>query len=212
MSDELLRAVEVALARADVWDDPRPGLEDDIVAAIRAEPVALDEVRARRERRRIPAWLITAAAVAVLAVGAVVVVRAAGDNTEVASDTTEASLAGTDLAPDATATAFFTPTPAGLKILLDADGLAGADPGHMYEAWISDGEIRVSAGTFHLRDGHNPIELWAGTDDPRFHVITVTLEPIDGVADSSGQVVLKGEFSLPGAADSDGDSGQYEPD
>ena len=82
----------------------------------------------------------------------------------------------------------------------------------MYEAWISDGEIRVSAGTFHLRDGHNPIELWAGTDDPRFHIITVTLEPIDGVAESSGQVVLKGEFSLPGAADSDGDSGQYEPD
>jgi hypothetical protein len=174
--------------------------------------VALDNVRARRQRRRIPAWLITAAAVAVLAVGAVVVVRAAGSNTEVASDTTEASLAGTDLAPDATATALFTPTPAGLKILLDADGLAGADPGHMYEAWISDGEIRVSAGTFHLRDGHNPIELWAGTDDPRFHLITVTLEPIDGVADSSGQVVLKGEFSLPGAADSDGDSGQYEPD
>jgi len=212
MSDELLRAVEVALARAEVWDEPRPGLEDDIVAAIRAEPVALDDVRTRRERRRIPAWLITAAAVAVLAVGAVVVVRAAGDNTEVASDTTEASLAGSDLAPDATATAFFTPTPAGLKILLDADGLAGADPGHMYEAWISDGEIRVSAGTFHLRDGHNPIELWAGTDDPRFHLLTVTLEPIDGVADSSGQVVLKGEFSLPGAADSDGDSGQYEPD
>ena len=28
MSDELLRAVEVALSRADVWDDPRPGLED----------------------------------------------------------------------------------------------------------------------------------------------------------------------------------------
>jgi hypothetical protein len=212
MSDELLRAVEVALARAEVWDDPRPGLEDDIVAAIRAEPVALDDVRARRERRRIPAWLITAAAVAVLAIGAVVVVRAAGDDEEIASDTTEASLAGTDLAPDARATAFFTPTPAGLKILLDADGLAGADPGHMYEAWISDGDIRVSAGTFHLRDGHNPIELWAGTDDPRFHLITVTLEPIDGVADSSGQVVLKGEFSLPGAADSDGDSGQYVPD
>jgi hypothetical protein len=212
MSDELLRAVEVALARADVWDDPRPGLDDDIVAAIRAEPVALDAVRASRERRRIPGWLIASAAVAVLAVGAVVVVRAAGDNQEIASDTTEASLAGTDLAPDATATAFFTPTPAGLKILLDADGLAGAAPGHMYEAWISDGEIRVSAGTFHLRNGHNPIELWAGTDDPRFHVITVTIEPIDGVAESSGEVVLKGEFSLPGSQDSESDSGQYEPD
>lgn len=212
MSDELLRAVEVALARADVWDDPRPGLEDDIVAAIRAEPVALDAVRTSRERRRVPGWLIASAAVAVLAVGAVVVVRAAGDNQEVASDTTEASLAGTDLAPDATASAFFTPTPAGLKILLDANGLAGADPGHMYEAWISDGQIRVSAGTFHLRNGHNPIELWAGTDDPRFHVITITIEPIDGVAESSGQVVLKGEFSLPGSPDADSDSGQYEPD
>ena len=112
----------------------------------------------------------------------------------------------------ATAKAFFTPTPAGLKILLDADGLAGADPDHMYEAWISDGEIRVSAGTFHLRDGHDPIELWAGTDDPRFHLITVTIEPIDGVAESSGQVVLKGEFSMPGGTESDDDSGQYEPD
>ena len=137
---------------------------------------------------------------AVLAVGAVVVVRAGGRQPGDRQRHDRVHLAGTDLAPDATATAFFTPTPAGLKILLDADGLAGADPDDMYEAWISDGQIRVSAGTFHLRNGHNPIELWAGTDDPRFHVITVTLEPIDGVAESSGQVVLKGEFSLPAAA------------
>jgi hypothetical protein len=211
MSDELPRAVEAALARADVWDEPRPGLEDDIVAAIRAEPVALDAVRSRRERRRLPSWLVAAAAVAVIAVGAVVVVRAGDDNEELAGETTEAGLAGTDLAPDAAATAFFTPTPAGLKILLDADGLAGAQPGEMYEAWISDGEVRVSAGTFHLRGGHKPIELWAGTDDPRFHVMTVTIEPIDGIAESSGQVVLKGEFRLPGDEDSDDGSSQYEP-
>ena len=126
--------------------------------------------------------------------------------------TTESTLAGTDLAPGAAATAFFTPTPAGLKIMLDAEGLAGAKPGEMYEAWISDGGIRVSAGTFHLRNGHNPIELWAGTDDPRFHIITVTIEPIDGVAESSGQVVLKGDFTLPGVADADLDAAQYVPD
>ena len=212
MSDELPRAVQAALSRADVWDDPRPGIEDDIVAAIRAEPVPLESARRARERRTFPRWLVAAAAVAVIAVGAVVVVRATSDGSESASDTTETTLAGTDLAPDATATAFFTPTPAGLKILLDADGLAGAKQGEMYEAWISDGSVRVSAGTFHLRNGHNPIELWAGTDDPRFHIITVTIEPIDGVAESSGQIVLKGEFSLPGAAVADGDSGQYVPD
>jgi hypothetical protein len=211
MSDELPRAVETALGSADVWDEPRPGLEDDIVAAIRAGPVTLDSARRRRGRRAMPAWLVSAAAVAVIAVGAVLVVRAAGDD-EVAGDTTEAGLSGTDLAPTASATALFTPTPAGLKILLDAAGLAGAEPGQMYEAWISDGEIRVSAGTFHLRDGHDPIELWAGTDDPRFHVMTVTVEPIDGVADSSGQVVLRGEFQMPGAGESSDASGQYVPD
>jgi len=210
MSDELLRAVEVALARADVWDEPQAGLEDDIVAAIRAEPATIDVARARRQRR-MPRWLLAAAAVAVLAVGAVVIIRATSNDEQVAGDTTETTLAGTNLAPDATAKAFFTPTPAGLKILLDADGLAGAAPGHMYEAWISDGKIRVSAGTFHLRNGHNPIELWAGTDDPSFHEITVTLEPIDGVAESSGQVVLAGEFTLPGAPP-DTDSGQYDSD
>ena len=212
MSDELPRAVETALSRADVWEDPRPGLEDDIVAAIRAEPVRLDSARRSPQRRTFPRWLVAAAAVAVIAVGAVVVVRLADDNSELAGDTTESTLAGTDLAPGAAATAFFTPTPAGLKILLDAEGLAGAKPGEMYEAWISDGEIRVSAGTFHLRDGHNPIELWAGTDDPRFHIITVTVEPIDGVAESSGQVVLKGDFTLPGVAEADLDAAQYVPD
>jgi hypothetical protein len=212
MSDELPRAVQAALSRADVWDEPRPGLEDDIVAAIRAEPVSIATARQARERRAFPRWLLAAAAVALIAVGAAVIVRAAGGDSESASDTTETTLAGTDLAPDATATAFFTPTPAGLKILLDADGLVGAEQGEMYEAWISDGNIRVSAGTFHLRNGHNPIELWAGTDDPRFHIITVTREPIDGIAESSGQVVLKGEFSLPGGAETDGDSGQYVPD
>jgi anti-sigma-K factor RskA len=212
VSDELPRAVQAALSRADVWDEPRPGLEDDIVAAIRAEPASIDTARRAREGRSFPRWLVAAAAVALIAVGAALIVRTTGGNSESASDTTESTLAGTDLAPDATATAFFTPTPAGLKILLDADGLAGAKQGEMYEAWISDGNVRVSAGTFHLRNGHNPIELWAGTDDPRFHIITVTLEPIDGVAESSGQVVLKGEFSLPGAADADGDSGQYVAD
>jgi hypothetical protein len=211
MSDELPRAVETALARADVWDDPRPGLEDDIVAALRAEPVSLDSHRSSRDRRRLPGWLLAAAAVAVITVGAVVIARSVADDDEIAGETTEASLAGTELAPAATASAFFTPTPAGLKILLDADGLAGARPGEMYEAWISDGEIRVSAGTFHLRNGHNPIELWAGTDDPRFHLLTVTIEPIDGVAESSGQVVLAGEFSLAAQQTAD-DSGQYEPE
>jgi hypothetical protein len=71
----------------------------------------------------------------------------------------------------------------------------------MYEAWIGDGDIRVSAGTFHLREGDDAIELWAGTDDPRFHIISVTIEPIDGDAGSSGRVVMRGEYQLAQSAD-----------
>jgi hypothetical protein len=199
MTDELPQAIEAELARADVWDDPPPGLEDAIVAAIASEPVPIDT--ARPARRRLPGWLSAAAAIAAIAAGAAIVATVVDDepDDELAGNTSEASLTGTDLAPDATATALFTPTPAGLKILLDADGLAGAGADEMYEAWISDGTLRVSAGTFHLRNGDEPIELWAGTDDPRFTVITVTVEPIDGVAESSGEVVLRGAFSLPGA-------------
>ena len=200
MTDELPQAIAAELARPDVWDDPPTGLEQAIVAAIASEPVPISADR--RNRRRLPTWLSAAAAIAVIAAGAAIVASVVDDDEsdEVAVDTAEASLSGTDLAPGATATASFTPTPAGLKILLDADGLPGAGPGQMYEAWIGDGTLRVSAGTFHLRDGDEPIELWAGTDDPRFTVISVTVEPIDGVAESSGEVVLRGEFALPTAA------------
>ncbi len=196
MSDELSPAIASALSHPEVWDSPPAALEDAIVAAIAAEPVPIESARRRTIRGSLPPWLTAAAVIAVIAVGAAVVARIAEDDTGSAASS-EATLTGTDLAPGASAVVRFEPTPAGLKILLDADGLAGAQPDEMYEAWISDGEIRVSAGTFHLRGGDAAIELWTGTDDTRFHIMTVTAEPIDGVADSSGRVVLQGEFQLP---------------
>ena len=72
----------------------------------------------------------------------------------------------------------------------------GAPEGFYYEAWVSDGAIRVSAGTFHLRQGDNEIELWAGVVDPSFDTLTVTLEPADGDTDSSGDVKLRGAYDL----------------
>jgi hypothetical protein len=202
MNDELPPVITGALARPEVWDSPPAALEDAIVAAIAAEPVPIDSAPGRRSRKSsvmgsMPTWLTAAAAIAVIAAGAAIVARVIDDDDDLSAGTSEATLSGTDLAPGATATVLFEPTPAGLKILLDADGLAGAQPGEMYEAWISDGTIRVSAGTFHLRGGDAAIELWTGTDDTRFHIMTVTAEPIDGVAESSGRVVLQGEFQLP---------------
>lgn len=200
-SGDLPPEITALLSRPDTWDDVPSGIEDSIVGAIGAirasqAPVAvtqLDEARARRHRNRStwPWWLTAAAAAVVVIAGAVVIGQSGDDERGLV-----VALAATDLAPGASATAAFASTPAGLKIVLDADGLPGAAEGEVYEAWISDGNVRVSAGTFHLRGGDPPIELWAGTADPSFTVITVTIEPIDGDNNSSGRVVLRGDYDI----------------
>jgi hypothetical protein len=198
--DMLTPDIIALLADHETWA-PAPDVADSIVALIRSEattpPVAIAAARARRAAT-VPRWLKAVAAVVAIAVAGSVVARLAGDDTPTGVASAASDLTATDLAPGASATATFAATPAGLKIILDVDGLPGAGRDEMYEAWVSDGTIRVSAGTFHLRGGDAPIELWAGVADPRFHIITVSLEPVDGVAESSGQTVLRGEYSLPG--------------
>ncbi len=103
---------------------------------------------------------------------------------------------GTDRAPDASAEVEVSDTPVGLKILLTPDGLPAAPEGTYYECWLSDGDVRVSAGTFHLRGGSGEIELWAGVVGPDFTHLAVTLEPIDDDLDSSGDAYLRGTFRL----------------
>ncbi len=212
--DELAGLHEL-LARADVWDEPPPGLEDAVVAAIATEaaraPLApptaddvavpsLDEHRAgkahRRSRSNAPWWL-GAAAAAVLVVGGVTILSQRGGD----DDPIEQAGAAIDLSPaeaagSASANAQISATPAGLKIVLDVDDLPGAPEGFFYEAWLSDGDIRVSAGTFHLREGDDPIALWAGVADPAFNKLSVTLEPLDGDPASSGDVRFVGEFDF----------------
>lgn len=184
------------LARADVWADPPGGLEDMVVAAItRAqpdEPAPVDELSRRRPRRHGAWWFAAAAAVALIIAG---VVLTTGSDGGLGGDV-QIALAGTDAAPGASAEVALSSTPAGLKILLDAEGLEPAPEGFYYECWISNGDIRVSAGGFHLRRGHGPIELWAGVVDPSFDSLAVTLEPLNGDTDSSGDVRLRGTYDL----------------
>jgi hypothetical protein len=198
------------LSRPDVWDIPPPDLEARIVTVIGTVavttarpvlPLVRDKRQERRERQERRAgrstkwWLATAAACLVIVAGSAVLFGALNGSDEVAPDT-EIALAGTDAAPNASAQAALSATPAGLKIVLDVDDLAPAPAGQFYEAWVSDGTIRVSAGTFHLRGGDKPIELWAGVVDPGFTQLAITLEPLDGNTDSSGNVQLLGNYDL----------------
>ena len=130
-----------------------------------------------------------AAAVVVIVAGIAVFTRGSSDGVTFA-------LEGTEAQPGASAKVTVWATPAGLKILLDVDGLPGAPEGYMYEAWIGDGRIGVSAGTFHLRGGDGAIVLWAGVTGATFDRIWITLEPIDDDAASSSDARLRGEFTL----------------
>jgi Anti-sigma-K factor rskA len=209
-------ALDALLARSEVWEDPPPGLEDAVVAAIAVEarntpsspaPVAGQEAPsvgrreappARRPRRgtgssgpRRALTLVAAAAVLTLAALGALVVVGGGDDTD---EEFAVALTGTELAPSASAIAEIESTPLGVKIVLDVEGLPGAPPGTYYEAWLRSEDDGVSAGTFHLRGGDGAIELWSGVDDPAYSVITVTLQDEGGGAESSGRVVLRGEL------------------
>ncbi len=196
-SDDELAALAALLSRAEPWDEPPRDLEDAVVAAIADEAATARPltVPSRADTRARAVWsrsrmLGAAAAIAVVVAGLVLMTRGSTDGVTFA-------LEGTDAEPGATASVVVSATPAGLKILLDCDGLPGAPDGYMYEAWVGDGTIGVSAGTFHLRGGDGPIELWAGVTGNEFHRLWITLEPIDDDASSSSDARMRGEFSLP---------------
>ena len=185
------------LAGDAVWTEVPPGVEDAVVAAITAERGSVVRVgpvappATARRGARLPWRLVSVAAAAVVALAGVafVVTRGGGDDGGVAI-----ALTGTELAPDATATADVVDTPAGVRIVLDVDGLPGAPEGSWYEAWMRTPSGGVSAGTFHLRGGDGPIELWCGVGSASYAAMTVTIQDPDDGGASSGEVVLRGEF------------------
>ncbi len=108
-------------------------------------------------------------------------------------DGVELALAGTDLAPDASAQVVVTDTPQGTRIDLDLTGLPPAPAGSYHEAWLRQSpEIGVSAGTSHLQGGDGSVELWAGVTLDDSPLVTVTLQEEGAGAESSGRVVLTG--------------------
>ncbi|HET9975156.1 MAG TPA: anti-sigma factor [Streptosporangiaceae bacterium] len=209
--------LRVLLASPDLWREPPRGLLDQVTASIGSERTALTgpqpaviprpanaanaarptATKARpanaantarkdsrhRSRVRRPAG---AAAAALLAAAAVVI----GIVVTRGPVTTDVVLAGTRLAPAASAVAKLHATPSGLAIELDVSGLPPSPPGSYYQAWMKGPHGLVTIGTFHLRGGPGTVELWSAVSLTGYPTITVTREPEDGNPASSGQVVL----------------------
>ena len=201
-----LDAVAPTLRDEAVWVEPPAGLADSIVAAIAAErasgpkqaigatPTAVPTAPrtiARTGRRSRATWWIgaaAAAAVAALAVG-VVVTRGDGETEE------QFAIEGTELAPDATATAEVAELPNGAGIRLDVENLDPAPEGYYYQGWVrSEAGETITVGTFHMRGGDGTVTLWSGVDLAAYPTLTVTLQQEGAGAESSGQVVLRGSI------------------
>ena len=188
-----------SLRQEELWVDPPGDLEHRTLAALRAEldtrpAPTVDELAAARKRRsrrqRWAAILVAGAAAVVLGVVATVAVTG---NNQPAS--TVVALAGTELAPDAAGRANIVPTDSGFEVKLDISGLPPAPAGRYYQGWLrnEDGNA-VTIGTFHGREGTDGIILWSGVDIADYPTLTVTIQQEGAGAESSGRVVLRGEF------------------
>jgi hypothetical protein len=219
--DELPQGVRDLLADETTWAEPAPGGADALLAAIRAEPPRAADtappppapvvpafppelvappvgappvVPLERRRRGRGLRVLAAAAVLAVVVGVVgaLLVSLRGDEGGAAR---EVAIAGTELAPEASAVATVEELGSGAAIELDVSDLAPAPPGTYYQALVrSPDEELVSVGTFHMRAGDEVVELWAGVDLDEYPTLTVTIQQEDAGPESSGEVVLRGEI------------------
>jgi hypothetical protein len=190
-----------------LWAEPSPSGVDELIAAIEAEapgahvapsrpsriqPSARRRAGSRRSAAR-PGrrlMLLSAAAALALLAGAVgYLVRGADDG----AGGQEFAIAGTELAPEASAVATVEEVGSGVDIRLDVRDLPPAAPGTYYQAWLRNEDAAVTIGTFHMQDGDDTVDLWAGVPLDRYPTLTVTLQQEGAGAESSGEVVLRGD-------------------
>jgi Anti-sigma-K factor rskA len=183
------------LADDAVWAEPSPRGADDLLAAIQAESrdTAVTAARPSPPRAGVSAHrrlILSAAAGLVILAGALgVLLRAGGDG-----DGRSVEVAGTELAPEASAVARVEETGSGVAIELDVSGLPPAERGTYYQAWMKGPDGLVTVGTFHLRGGDDSVELWSGVPPDRYPTLTVTLQQEGAGQESSGRVVLSGDI------------------
>lgn len=170
-SHDDFRTAEI-LTSETVWADP-PDVLDAVLAEIDAAGTSF---------RRL--WMPAAAVlVLVVAVAGFALTR---------PEPVDFTLAGTTLAPTATADVRVVETPAGIVLRLEVAGLPPADPGTYYQGWVVAGDRAVSVGTFHMRGGDGPVAFWSGVEPTDYPELIVTLQSETDGPVRSNLVVLTG--------------------
>lgn len=162
------------LGDPDTWADA-PDVWDEVMVTIDGSP----------SPRRRAVWVAAAAAVVVLVVAFVGFGRSQPDQADFV-------LAGTAVAPAATADVRIVETPAGFVYRLAVEGLDPAPADTYYEGWVVSDDGWVSVGTFHMRGGDGSVTLWSGVDPEAYPRLVVTLQPEGSGPAPSDVVVLDG--------------------
>jgi len=203
---ELLTA---ELRRDSTWSGPPAGLKEAILtrvvpavgrpavsenAVIVVQPRPAKKRSAWRGRWSRLAWAVPAVAVAaaVFTVAVLLVDRALQPDPPHAEIYT---VAGTALAPGATAEVAITPQAAGFVVALTIEGLPAAAPGSYFAAWLSGPRGDVPIGSFHQRVAGEQIRLWSGVDPDEYPRLVVTLQSEGDPPTPSGPVVLTGALT-----------------
>lgn len=204
--DELRTLLETPAA----WEEPDPGLEDRVVAAVAHEAqrvkaaeaagaisdgagAAQTERKARspiwtRLRVRRPALALGGLATAAAAIAVALVIALSGNSAKPLRFAMVVS--GTALAPGAHGNATLTKTESGWQIKLSATGLPHLANGRYYQAWLKNSAgILVPVGTF---NDAQKVTLWSGAPVTQFRMFSVTRQVANGNPASSGQRVLVG--------------------
>jgi len=171
-----------------MWVEPPEGLEDSIVAAITREtapepgpsPAPVVDNGSRRFSAR-SVVVGSVAAVVLLVVGVVLMLS------RTQTPDWEATMAGTDVAPLASAVVAGWNMDAGTRVVLETSDLGQAPDGFVYQLWFSKGSQDVSAGTF---TDPSHVELTVGIARKDYPTVWLSLQPINTGAGDAGAALL----------------------
>ncbi len=188
--EELASFWEVAGALAVATESraPSPELRDRIIADAQAEKQTVVSLDARRRISPVLAAVTTVAAAAAIGLG-IYSISLSNDLDSTRSALTAQENAAALLAdPNATSVALQSGTG---RLVVDGEGeavlvlndLPAAPAGKTYQAWIVDGQVPVSAGTFASTDDQAVVPIPQAVPDGA--VVAVTIEESGGASSPS---------------------------